>query len=73
MVQKFIRSICELENERENVERRYNDHFKIFVKLWKGILAEKKELNHKLKEFDAAQASLKSRTKKVSKAEQKAS
>ena len=50
---------------------RYNEHFRIFVKLWKGLLTEKKELAAKFKEYQKANSNLESATKKMSKAEQK--
>jgi len=63
-IQNFIRQVYEMDNERDAVEKRYNEHFRIFVKLWKGILSEKKELNSKFKEFDSARASVKAKNKK---------
>ena len=57
--------------ERDAVEARYNDHFRIFVKLWKGILSEKKELAAKMKEWESSKANLRGQTKKLAKAEQK--
>jgi hypothetical protein len=70
-VQDFVRAMFDLEVERDGIERRYIDHFKIFVKLWKGVLAEKKELNSKVKEFESVHAKLQSQEKKMSKAESK--
>jgi len=61
----------EIELERDAVEGRYNEHFRIFVKLWKGILSEKKELSVKLKEWEKVKESLRGQSKKLSKAEQK--
>ena len=71
VIQNFIRAIYEMDCERDAVEKRYNEHFRIFVKLWKGILSEKKELNSKFKEFQSARASLKQKNKKMVKAESK--
>lgn len=68
-VQDFLRTLYEVEAERTATERRYVDHFRIFVKLWKGILSEKKELNSKLKELDSARKSLRDMSKKVTRAE----
>jgi hypothetical protein len=34
-VQDFLRTLYDLETERSAIDRRYNDHFRIFVKLWK--------------------------------------
>ena len=70
-IQNFIRQVYEMDNERDAVEKRYNEHFRIFVKLWKGILSEKKELNSKFKEFDSARASVKAKNKKMGKSEAK--
>jgi hypothetical protein len=70
-VQDFLRALYEIETERSAVDRRYNDHYRIFVKLWKGILSEKRELNSKLKELDAVRKAEKSMSQKVSKAEAK--
>eukprot|EP00037_Helgoeca_nana_P015336 m.143255 g.143255 ORF g.143255 m.143255 type:complete len:885 (+) comp22972_c0_seq2:2341-4995(+) len=70
-VQDFLRSLYDIETERSAIDRRYNDHFRIFVKLWKGILSEKKELNSKLKELEAVRKTEKNMSQKVSKAEAK--
>jgi len=70
-VQEFLRTMYDIESERTATDRRYNDHYRIFVKLWKGIISEKKELNAKLKELDATRKTLKEMQKKVSKAEAK--
>mmetsp|Transcript_36963 Transcript_36963/g.96834 ORF Transcript_36963/g.96834 Transcript_36963/m.96834 type:complete len:863 (+) Transcript_36963:109-2697(+) len=70
-IQDFLRSLYDIETERFAIDRRYNDHFRIFVKLWKGILSEKKELNSKLKEYESVRKTEKSLTQKVSKAEAK--
>ena len=50
---------------------RFNDHFKIFVKLWKGILAEKKDLNAKIAALKKARSNTDVLRKKVYKAEEK--
>lgn len=70
-VQDFVRAMYDQEVERDGIERRYIDHYRIFVKLWKGVLAEKKELNAKQKEFESVKGKLQSKEKKVSKAEAK--
>lgn len=59
----------EIETERVASDRHYNEDFRVFVKLWKGILSEKKELNAKLKELDAARKNLRNMSTKVSRAE----
>jgi hypothetical protein len=53
------------------VMHRFNDHFKIFVKLWKGILAEKKDLNAKIAALKKARSNTDVLRKKVYKAEEK--
>lgn len=50
---------------------RFNDHFRIFVKLWKGILAEKKDLNAKISSLKKARSNTDIVRKKVYKAEEK--
>lgn len=70
-VQDFLRALYDIETDRSAVDRKYNEHFRIFVKLWKGILSEKKELNSKLKELDSVRKAEKSMAAKVSKAEAK--
>jgi len=70
-VQEFLQAVVELDMERKESDERANEHYKIFVKLWKGIISEKKELNAQLKNLDGARANLRDKTRKVAKAEQK--
>jgi len=70
-IQEFLRAVYDLEAEKAEVDKHFNDNYKLFVKLWKGIISEKKELNSQLKALDSARSSLRDKTKKVSRAEQK--
>ena len=67
VVQGFVQGIVGLEEEHDNIERIYNDHFRIFVKLWKGILAGKKELNSATKDYEAVVGKLRAAEKKKEK------
>ena len=67
VVSTFIGGVCEVDDERDEVEKQYNDHFKIFVKLWKSILQGKKDLNAANKEFEAVVAKRKTAEKKKEK------
>ncbi len=72
-IQDFLKALGELQIEGTGVERRFNDHFRIFVKLWKGILSEKKELNAKQAELAKVRSQLDAIEKKARKAEVKVS
>jgi hypothetical protein len=45
-VQDFLRTLYDLETERSAIDRRYNDHFRIFVKLWKVGATPPQRLGH---------------------------
>lgn len=70
-VREFMAKIVEVDAEVATIDRKFNDHFRIFVKLWKGILAEKKDLNTKLAALKKARANTDAMRKKVYKAEEK--
>lgn len=80
-VRDFIAHVIEINVEVGGIDRklvlyafltcRFNDHFKIFVKLWKGILAEKKDLNAKIAALKKARANTDMLRKKLYKAEEK--
>jgi len=67
IVSNFIQGVCEVDDERDNAEKQYNEHFRIFVKLWKGILQGKKDLNAVNKDFESVVAKRKAAEKKKEK------
>lgn len=51
--------------------KRYIEEFRLFTRLWKTVLAEKKELNAKVNAFKKAQKNLEQARKKYAVAETK--
>eukprot|EP00053_Salpingoeca_punica_P016265 m.152797 g.152797 ORF g.152797 m.152797 type:complete len:862 (+) comp16923_c0_seq3:77-2662(+) len=70
-VHDLLSRIGEVDMEIIEVERRYNDQFRLFAKLWKGILAEKKDLNAKIATLKKAKANTDAARKKIVKADDK--
>ena len=54
-----------------SVDRQYVEEFRLFTRLWKTVLAEKKELNAKVNAFKKAQKNLEQARKKYTAAETK--
>eukprot|EP00730_Choanoeca_flexa_P005539 TRINITY_DN11967_c0_g2_i3.p1 TRINITY_DN11967_c0_g2~~TRINITY_DN11967_c0_g2_i3.p1 ORF type:complete len:876 (+),score=296.90 TRINITY_DN11967_c0_g2_i3:68-2695(+) len=70
-IRQFLSDITAVENDMVIVERAYNEEFKVFMAIWKNVLAEKKELNSKVDACRKAQRNLEQAQKKVQQAEAK--
>jgi len=70
-IQAFVLRISELEEESCNVDRKYNEEFRVFVRSWKEVIAEKKELNAKVAAYKKAQKNVEQARKKFTQTEAK--
>ena len=66
-IQDLLRSLTDLEVEMLSAERHFNDQFRMFAKLWKEILSEKKELNTRLADLKKVRAARDGLERRVSK------
>ncbi|EDQ91389.1 uncharacterized protein MONBRDRAFT_36287 [Monosiga brevicollis MX1] len=70
-IQKFLHDLAVVDEDASNIDRTYNEEFKIFTQIWKEVLAEKKELNAKVEAFRKAQRNLDQAQKKAAQLEAK--
>ncbi len=55
-MQEFLRGVADLEQEGLTTERHYTDQYRLFAKLWKDILTDKKEINARQAELKKVRA-----------------
>eukprot|EP00052_Salpingoeca_macrocollata_P008277 m.65714 g.65714 ORF g.65714 m.65714 type:complete len:850 (-) comp16512_c0_seq1:60-2609(-) len=70
-IKEFLDQLALCDADSLAIERGFNDQFRLFAKLWKGILAEKKDLNTKMAGLKKARANTEDARRKVFKAEEK--
>eukprot|EP00051_Salpingoeca_urceolata_P028328 m.486307 g.486307 ORF g.486307 m.486307 type:complete len:845 (+) comp24307_c0_seq1:460-2994(+) len=68
-IAEFLSAVGDLDAETGAIERQFVDQFRLFIKLWKDVLAEKKELNTKITALKKARTVLDTAQKKVQRAE----
>ncbi|EGD83151.1 hypothetical protein PTSG_03783 [Salpingoeca rosetta] len=71
VIEEFVACLGDSEMASIAVDRQYIEEFRLFTRLWKTVLAEKKELNAKVNAYKKAQKNLEQARKKYAAAETK--
>eukprot|EP00055_Hartaetosiga_balthica_P006615 m.21089 g.21089 ORF g.21089 m.21089 type:complete len:853 (+) comp5324_c0_seq1:34-2592(+) len=71
VLEDFMLGVTNAETKMLNADRNYNEEYRLFGRIWKSILGEKKELNSKMNAFKKATKNLEQARKKYNTADTK--